>query len=631
MMISNASVDTNPSSTYEARWSAMYRYVAFLRNEQSPHAELGARQLAHQFMEARPQWRSLQEDNGLFLFHLPPLGRPAAATLLHQGHGVILGTLFPKELNVSPRDWRPLFDEELTKELLRTKGRQLVNQFWGSYVAFLVTLGGATQYIVRDCSGMIPCYTIEHGGITIATSDIQDISGLPIQSFSINKRYLAGFIYEVDLSQRECALNEVKEVLAGECLEFKDGRSSHLTLWDPREVSRRPVLEDFETAARQVGDVTQACVDFWASKFDRIVHNLSGGLDSSAILGCLKRSPYCPAVTCVHLTSPGLGEDEHAYARVAADAAGVELILQPGFSDSSRYDERVYRVPRAPKPSVIHLGIAVESDTRELHPLQTSAEAIWDGQGGDHVFFESRSPIGAVDYAFRHGIGGDFAARLGDAARLSGLSYWGVMRKVVQFGLRHSTWQPEDEYRRPALFLNPELVQPDLTNYVWQPWVDGATDLPPGKRWQIGLLGYVIHRHRPFPELQYAAAHHPLFSQPLLELCLRIPTYTLLQGGINRALERAAFQDCVPERIIRRRSKGIISTSFMRKMRDSLPFIRDLLLDGVLVRERIVDRAALEPFLAGNRPLNNQALWPFLSCFAAEVWARKWAASAWRL
>jgi asparagine synthase (glutamine-hydrolysing) len=171
----------------------------------------------------------------------------------------------------------------------------------------------------------------------------------------------------------------------------------------------------------------------------------------------------------------------------------------------------------------------------------------------------------------------------------------------------------------------------NIVDYVWQPWTEDTSNLSPGKRWQISLLACLIHRHRPVPGLQYAEQHHPLFSQPLFELCLRIPVYTLLRGGIDRALERAAFRDCVPQPIIRRENKGTIATTFMSKIRESLPFIRDLLLDGVLAQERIIERSSLEPYLAANRPMNHRVLWPFLSCIAAEVWARKWAAAAWRL
>ena len=245
--------------------------------------------------------------------------------------------------------------------------------------------------------------------------------------------------------------------------------------------------------------------------------------------------------------------------------------------------------------------------------------------------FAPRTPFGAVDYAFSHGMAGDFSRCLRDAVRRSRLSYWAVVERSIRLGLLGGRWQPKDEQPRDAVFLNPEIVPGDIAEYVWQPWLASASDLPPGKRWQICLLAHLLHRHRPVPELQYAGEHHPLFSQPLVELCLRIPLYILLRGGINRALERAAFRDCVPEKIIRRENKGTVAIALMSKMREDLPYLRDLVLDGVLVQERIIERSALEPYLAGNRPISPQAFWPFMSCIAAEVWARKWAMAAWRI
>ena len=609
----------------------MYPYVAFIRDVRSPNADAAAVRLADVFRRAHPEWMSLDEGQGLSLFHAPPGGRSVAALVLPAGKGAVLGTLFPKNLNASPRDWKPVIEGWYAEEIVRSGGRRLMEDYWGGYVAFLAGCDGTVHHVLRDYSGKMSCCIVELGDTTIVTGDINDLSSLNLPIFSINTRFMAGFVYNADLAQRECALNEVKELLAGECLELRAGRSRQFALWDPRAICRESPLEDFDDAVRQVRAVTQLCVDFWASKYDRIVHQLSGGLDSSAILGCLKHSAYRPQITCVHQESSGAGESEAAFARLAADAAAFALVVQPGYSQHSGYDERIFRLPKALKPSVAHLGIAIESELRNAIPSQTRAEAIWDGQGGDHLFFQVRSAFAAVDYAFHHGIGGDFSRHVRDAARLCRSSYWGILRKSLGLGLLRSDWRPEDEYRREATFLNPEVLPADIIDYVWQPWSNDCSDLPPGKRWQIGLLACLIHRHRTVPGLQYADQHHPLFSQPLIELCLRIPTYTLLRGGIDRALERTAFRDCVPEPIIRRENKGSIGTAFMSKVRESLPFIRDLLLDGVLVQERIIVRSALEAYLAANRPMNPQMLWPFLSCMAAEVWARKWAASGWRL
>ncbi len=608
----------------------MYPYVAFIRDAQNSYADTVAQRLVNQFRQTHGEWALLEEARGLSLFHRPPVGRSTAAIVLPAGGGAILGTLFPTNLEISPRGWNPVIDDRCAAEIVRSRGRHLMNRFWGGYVAFLADCDGTVHHVVRDCSGKVPCYVVAHCDIIIVTANIEDLSGLSLPPFSINSRFLAGFICHSELSQRECALNEVQELLAGECLELKAARARPFGLWDPRTICAGDAVEDFGDAARQVRAVTQSCVDFWASKYDRIVHHLSGGLDSSAILGCLKGSAHRPEVTCVHLEAGGAGESESAFAQLAADAAGVELVVQPGYSQHSRYDERIFRLPKAPKPSVAHLGIVIESDLRNLIPSQTRAEAIWDGQGGDHLFFQVHSSFAAMDYAFRHGLTGDFNNHLRDAVRLSRSSYWEVLRQSIRLGLFRCHWQPDDESSRQAMFLNPEVLPENISDYIWQPWLDDISNLPPGKRWQICLLASLIHRHRPVPGLQYADQHHPLFSQPLFELCLKIPIYTLLRGGIDRALERAAFRDCVPASIIQRENKGTIGTGLMSKLRESLPFIRDLLLDGVLVKERIIERSSLTPYLAVNRPMNHRVLWPFLSCIAAEVWARKWAAAGWR-
>ena len=309
----------------------MYPYVAFIRDVKSPHANGAAQRLVDGFRQTHQEWKVLDQNQGLSLFHAPPGGRSIAAIVLPAGTGAVLGTLFPRNLDVSPRDWKPVIVGLSAEEIVLSGGRRLMNDYWGGYIAFLTGRDGTVHHVLRDCSGKMPCYIVELGDTTIIAGNIDDLSSLNLPKFSINTRYLAGFVYNAELAQRECALNEVKELLAGECLELRAGRRTQLTLWDPRAICRESPLEDFDEAARQVRAVTQICVDFWASKYDRIVHQRSGGLDSSAILGCLKRSAYRPQIICVHQESSGGGESEAAFARLAADAAGLELVVEPGY------------------------------------------------------------------------------------------------------------------------------------------------------------------------------------------------------------------------------------------------------------------------------------------------------------
>ena len=113
-----------------------------------------------------------------------------------------------------------------------------------------------------------------------------------------------------------------------------------------------------------------------------------------------------------------------------------------------------------------------------------------------------------------------------------------------------------------------------------------------------------------------------------MEVCLQIPTYLLLRGGRARALAREAFAEHVPASILRRRDKGSIVSHATDMIRQSGPFVRELLLDGVLVRAGVIVRRELEPYIVQGQSFREQHLLPLLACIAAEVWARNSTRSA---
>ena len=175
--------------------------------------------------------------------------------------------------------------------------------------------------------------------------------------------------------------------------------------------------------------------------------------------------------------------------------------------------------------------------------------------------------------------------------------------------------------RKPH-FVDEQALPADPLSYTAHPWTEDAASLPKGKQFQIHYLAEVINRHRPVPRVEHAYEHHPLLSQPVMELCLQIPTYVLLYGGRQRGLARHAFADIVPREIIEREDKGSTTFYVTDAIRRDIAFIRELLLDGLLVQQRVVRRSALEPYLLQNQSLRLEHIFPLLACIAAEVWLR---------
>ncbi|MDB6090148.1 MAG: hypothetical protein JWN85_2932, partial [Gammaproteobacteria bacterium] len=383
---------------------------------------------------------------------------------------------------------------------------------------------------------------------------------------------------------------------------------------------RRRRINSYEEAVAELQYVAQRCIDAWTNPDEPILLSLSGGFDSAVVLGCLSNSPGRPDITCLHHFTANAHDDERRYARLAAARAGVELLEHPMDSACQRFDARLLAVPRAAKPTILELFRLLEIESINGFAATAGAHTLWTGQGGDHVFLQTTSCLSAGDYVSLQGFRTGLIEAIRDAAHLSREPYWSVFK---------STWKPRRARKsdpaqadRTAFFIDPAALPDNPSQYVAHPWDCDAEDLPKGKRAQIRFLAEVTNRHRPISRRERAHQHHPLLSQPLMEVCLQIPTYLLLRGGRERALARDAFADRVPAEIIRRRDKGSILAHMTQMIRGSERFIRELLLDGVLAREGILVRGDLEPHIVDGQPLRQDQYLPLVACIAAEVWAR---------
>jgi asparagine synthase (glutamine-hydrolysing) len=275
------------------------------------------------------------------------------------------------------------------------------------------------------------------------------------------------------------------------------------------------------------------------------------------------------------------------------------------------------------KPTVLSFG-NLDARFRNELARRFGAEATWTGQGGDHIFFEAATNLTAADYIRDHWFGRRFFSAIHDAARLTNEPYWRVMHSGLRKGLLRSKWKAEDDTWGQQPFVVKESLPENTPQYISHPWLADVLDLPPGKQFHIYVLADLLNQTGPLIFEEGAPEHHPLVSQPLLELSVRIPTYELVRGGCGRALARAAFAGRIPESIRTRRSKGTTRTYTTAVISQNKNFIRELLLDGALVRQGLLSRAELDPYLSAGKPLRPTQIFPLVACVAAEAWIQSW-------
>ncbi|HKT73092.1 MAG TPA: asparagine synthetase B family protein [Steroidobacteraceae bacterium] len=594
----------------------MYHFVALLWDADDPAAADGAAELERRLRRAAVPWEGLLKNAGMSVFALPPPDPALRAYVLPRQTGVVLGRLFPADLSKASEQ----IDDRTAQEVIRTAGQHLVENFWGAYVAFLSDRQARRAYALRDCSGKIPCYYTQFRGVTVLFADLNDLSPLELPAPTVNWQYLAAFIYSSQSQVRACAFNEIRELLTGECLTVAAGSECQATLWDPRAICRQRRIDRYEEAVTELRAVTQKCIDAWARGYDPLLLGLSGGFDSAVVLGCLSRSTARPRITCVNQYGAASHEDERQYARAAATRAGLALHEAPMAAAADRFDSRLLHGPKMPKPGVTGLFRLLEIDLINGIAAEAGARTLWTGQGGDHIFLQTTDSSSAADYLDTLGLRPGLITAIRDAARLSRQPYWSVLKSA--YASRDSAKPRPNSLARPVCFVAPAALPPDVDAYVSHPWAAGAADLPPGKQAQIRFLAEVANRHRPIPRLERAPQHHPLLSQPLMELCLQIPTYLLLRGGRERSLAREAFADRIPGEILRRRDKGSIVAHATDMVRESESFVRELLLEGILAGAGVIDRGELQPYIVQSQSFREEQLLPVLACIAAEVWAR---------
>jgi asparagine synthase (glutamine-hydrolysing) len=116
----------------------------------------------------------------------------------------------------------------------------------------------------------------------------------------------------------------------------------------------------------------------------------------------------------------------------------------------------------------------------------------------------------------------------------------------------------------------------------------------------------------------------PLLSQPVVETCLRIPTWLWFEQGRNRSVAREAFAGLLPATVIGRRTKAAFDSLGAQIIRRNATELRSMLLDGILVRKGIADPDAIDRAFRGEIA-DGELVAELLGIADVEAWASGWA------
>jgi asparagine synthase (glutamine-hydrolysing) len=585
-----------------------YLVMTWSRGDQRAQA-LARRELDR--LEQQEGWRRRVEESGLAVA-LPPNQAPRLRRLMN-GRGVILGDVFPCALDLTVQDdWLALSPDPGSSEALC---RRLTTDSWGRYVVVHQAGSNTAPMVFRDPSGALDALIWSRGGLSFLAGALSPpmIPALP-PDLAVDWPAVGDILLDPALIGARIALRGVRSVAPGE-LAGADGRSAAM-LWTPAKQLRRD-RKPLDVAKAELAEIVDRCVAAYAGQAGRILAEVSGGLDSAIVASALRAAAPDKVVQWLNYHVAESQGDERVFARAVAGALGLAL-TEAAKPELTLTEGGLAALPFGARPSIDGLDAHYDADMAE-RCRTLGVDTILTGQGGDTVFFQMRTPLVAADALWRGLPPRELGAILLGVARWTRTSVWSVARVALLAGFRRRWELPF----KPPAYLSPAL-SPQGRAAAGHPWLADLDRAPPAKRLQIHALAGAQLFHGASRRGEVADVIHPLLSQPVVEYGLGLLSFDQTLGQRDRALARAAFAARLPVAVVRRRSKGDLTAYYGRMLTRSVNVLRPFLLDGALVRERLVVRPTLEAMLTPDA-LIEQASYPdILELIAIEAWARRW-------
>lgn len=484
---------------------------------------------------------------------------------------------------------------------------------WGSYLLLLFDGRKQQWCLCVDPSGLLPVFRFETSDhIFFATHPalLETASGQKMGvSWSAMRRHLLA----PDQRQRETCLQGVEELRPGALL-YTATLASYQDLWRAADHFPEHPAMSFNEAREELRVAAAEVVTAWSRYFGKTAVAVSGGVDSSLICGALSASEL--PFGCITLATRDATGDERAFARSLAEHLAAPLAER--IYDSSSFDPLVCASTGLPRPSR-RAFLAVVDRMLQQGLVELGSNVVFDGNGGDNLFCFLHSAAPVADRVRNEGIGAGSISTLLDMCKLTDCDLptmcLGTFQRLWRGSLH--TASPLD-CRLLDLATSTDQVIERLVD-----WLEADPGSHKGKRDHVSLL--MKAQHHVHGVTSGSARFSPLMSQPLIETCLRIPTWLWPKGGLNRALARAAFADRLPADILQRKSKAGPDSFIRRTFRAHHKQLHDLLHHGHLAANGILDVGAIDRAFAMPLEKDADMIYRLLDLVEAENWSRTWS------
>src|SRR6266550_458032 len=251
-----------------------------------------------------------------------------------------------RELEARGHNFYTHTDTEVIVHLYEELGADCIKKLRGMFAIALYDSRKQKLLLARDRLGKKPLYYAVHHGRLLFGSEIKALLAVAPELAEVNLEALLQFFYFAYIPDPYSAFQRIAKLPPGHLAEYKDGEIRVREYWDiPSYGNNDPGSEE-------------ACLEALENRLEEAVRIrlisdvplgalLSGGVDSSIVVGLMARASSVPVKTF----SIGFGKEdfnEAEHARRVAERFGTdhhELVVQPAIGETLEMLSRMMEEP----------------------------------------------------------------------------------------------------------------------------------------------------------------------------------------------------------------------------------------------------------------------------------------------
>lgn len=524
------------------------------------------------------------------------------------------------------RGGQNMTDPEIVLKAYAELGNGVFADLVGEFALCLWCQRARVLTFVRSVCGARTLYYVLDNDRLTWSSNLSHLLRLSEVDLAVNHDYALKYL--VSQPDPACSpFQKVRVVPPGKVQRFEsNGFLEPTVLWDPQRLVPIQYRSDGEYEERFREEITQAVRGRLRAK-GPVFAELSGGLDSSSIvlLGdqILRSNGERPetlrTVSCVYEESQTC--DERSFIRSVEERSGIQ-----GFHVSEA-DQQItlglgdIRFTGVPNPLHCFRGRypAFAGLMRSF-----GSRVLLTGLGGDHLFRSDADgvPLVADSISRLRVLHAHRECRLWSQSK--GTPYLQLFLEALRLvsPLRLARRQGYSRPQLPSWLSSGHRT--DAISSMRGAEIPEGTGGAPSRRSQTSYIRAMFDQLSMgyFDEYEALYISHPYTHRPLVEFCLSIPLAQFLRNGEGRSLMRRALRDLLPQKVARRKSKGLVDEALARALQREWSQIGDLAQWEVCQRGYIDPERLRDSLNRMRMGLQPEADGSLLRVFSLERWFR---------